>query len=171
VNLGQTDREIEQLGQYIAHINQLCHATEIQNWTDCSHFNTLSKESFKKIKGSENLLRELLGDSSKPVRKRRGVLNFVGEISKILFGTLDADDANYYNEQIKHFEENSEDLTGLMRQQISIVKGSLGTFNETISDLEYNSHKDLHGTGCYKYGVSIKFITFKNNSRRSYCSS
>jgi hypothetical protein len=71
------------------------------------------------------------------VRKRRGALNFVGEISKILFGTLDADDANYYNEQIKHFGESSEDLTSLMTQQLFIIKASPGTFNETISDLEH----------------------------------
>jgi hypothetical protein len=44
------------------------------------------------------------------VRQRRGALNFVGGISKILFGTLDSNDANYYNEQIKRFEEESEDM-------------------------------------------------------------
>jgi hypothetical protein len=103
VTLGQSDHEIDQLGQYIDHVNQLCHATEIQNWTDCNHFNTLSTEAFRRIKASENLLRELVGIDKKHLRRRRGALNFVGEIRKILFGTLDSDDADYYNEQIKHF--------------------------------------------------------------------
>jgi hypothetical protein len=85
------------------------------------------------------LLRELIGKDEKPLRKRREALNFNGEISKILFGTLDSEDADYYNEQIKHFEENSEDMTSLMKQQLSIVEASLGTFNETISDMEYSS--------------------------------
>jgi hypothetical protein len=58
---------------------------------------------------------------------------------------LDADDADYYNEQIKHFEENLEDLTNLMQQQLSIVRSSFGTFNETISDLEYNSQVTQKG--------------------------
>jgi hypothetical protein len=62
-----------------------------------------------------------------------------------LFGTLDEDDADYYNEQINHFEKNSEDLTNLMKQQLSIVKASLGTFNETISDLEYNTQVTQKG--------------------------
>jgi hypothetical protein len=74
-----------------------------------------------------------------------GALNFIGEISKILFGTLDSDDADYYNEQINHFEETLEDMTSLMKQQLSIVKSSLGTFNETISDMEYNSHVFRNG--------------------------
>jgi hypothetical protein len=60
VDLGQTDRDIEQLGQYIAYINQPCHTTEIQNWADCSHFNIISMGTFKRVKGSENLLRELI---------------------------------------------------------------------------------------------------------------
>jgi hypothetical protein len=140
VNLGQTDQEVDQLGQYIEHVIQLCQLTEVQNWTDCNHFSVLARENFVKVKGSEGLLRELIGGSQEPGRKRRGVLNFVGEISKILFGTLDSDDAEYYNEQIRHFEENSEDITSLMKQQLSIVKATLGTFNETVSDLEYNSN-------------------------------
>jgi hypothetical protein len=36
------------------------------------------------------------------------VFNFIGEVSEILFGTLDDDDALYYNKQLKHFEQNSE---------------------------------------------------------------
>jgi hypothetical protein len=40
------------------------------------------------------------------------------ETSKTLFGTLDADDADYYNEQFKHFEEETEDMTFIMNQQI-----------------------------------------------------
>jgi hypothetical protein len=64
---------------------------------------------------------------------------FIGEISKVLFGTLDSDDADYYNDQIWWFEENKEDTAGLMKQQLSIIKSSLGTFNETVSNMEYNN--------------------------------
>jgi hypothetical protein len=61
----------------------------------------------------------------------------MGEIIKILFSTLDSDDTDYYNEQIEHFEENTEDMTSLMKQQLTIIKASLGTFNDTVSDMEY----------------------------------
>jgi hypothetical protein len=67
INLEQTDRNTERLGQYITHINQLCRAIEIQNWTDCSHFSTTSREMFKRIKGREKLLRELIGSNPKPL--------------------------------------------------------------------------------------------------------
>jgi hypothetical protein len=44
---------------------------------------------------------------SKYLRKhvRRGVFNFIGEVSKILFGTMDNEDVEHYNEQIRHLEE------------------------------------------------------------------
>jgi hypothetical protein len=41
-------------------------------------------------------------------RRKRGVFNFVGELSKVLFGTMD-DDVKFYNDQIKLFEQNSDD--------------------------------------------------------------
>jgi hypothetical protein len=74
----------------------------------------------------------------------------VGEISKLLFGTLDSDDADYYNEQIKHFEEETEDMTSIMKQQLSIIKASLGTVNSTISDMEYNTRVIKEGLTSWK---------------------
>jgi hypothetical protein len=75
---------------------------------------------------------------------RRGVFNFVGEISTILFRTMDDEDAEYYNGQIRHFEENSDSMTNLMKQQqqqqqqLSAAKSTFGAINETLSDMEYN---------------------------------
>jgi hypothetical protein len=60
-------------------------------------------------------------------RKRRGIFNFVGELSKILFGTMGDDDAKYYNEQIELFEQGSEDMTALTKEQLSVVKSALGS--------------------------------------------
>ncbi|PNF43795.1 hypothetical protein B7P43_G09756 [Cryptotermes secundus] len=50
---------------------------------------------------------------------------------------MDNDDAKYYNEQIRHFEENSDSMTNLLKQQLSEVKSTLGAINETLSDTEY----------------------------------
>ena len=41
------------------------------------------------------------------------------EISKVLFGTLDENDADYYDEQIHRFERNSDDTTDLLKQRFS----------------------------------------------------
>ena len=35
-------------------------------------------------------------------RAKRGVFNFIGGISKILFGTMDSEDASYYTDKISY---------------------------------------------------------------------
>jgi hypothetical protein len=41
---------------------------------------------------------------------KRGVSNFIGELSKILLGIMDDDCAKYYDERTIFFEQNSEDM-------------------------------------------------------------
>jgi hypothetical protein len=98
--------ESEGLEQYIDHINKLCLTAEIKNWTDCNHFEVIARDKLNQIKGSEELWKDLIEIDVTPRRRRRGIFNFIGEIVKVLFGTLDSDDANYYNDQIRRFEEN-----------------------------------------------------------------
>jgi hypothetical protein len=62
----------------------------------------------------------------------------VGEISKVLFGTLDENDADYYDEQIRSFERNSEDTTHLLKQQVYVINSTLGALNDTLADMEHN---------------------------------
>jgi hypothetical protein len=53
---------------------------------------------------------------------------------------MDDDDANYYNEQIKLFEQNSEVMNTLLKQQLSTVRSSLGDVKNTLEDDEYNEN-------------------------------
>jgi hypothetical protein len=92
-----------------------------RNWTDCYHFDATARDKLSQIRGSENLLKDLLESDVTSHRRRRGIVNFIGEISKVLFGTLDPDNADYYNDQIRQ-SENREDIKGLMKQQLSIMK-------------------------------------------------
>ena len=138
VDLQEIDKESVALRQYVQHVELLCHASVIRNWTGCAHFGEECKDRLDQISKAEILLKEMTGQNLIGKRRRRGVFNFIGELSKILFGTMDDDDAKYYNEQIKAFEQNSGDLTTLMKQQVSVVKSSLGAINNTLSDVEYN---------------------------------
>jgi hypothetical protein len=58
---------------------------------------------------------------------------------------MDDEDARYYNEQNKHFEENSDDMTKLLKHQVFVVKFSLGIVNNTLTDMEYNQEKVMKG--------------------------
>jgi hypothetical protein len=62
----------------------------------------------------------------------------VGEISKVLFGSLDENDADCYDEQVRRFEMNSDDNTDLLKQYVYVIKSTLGALNETLADVEHN---------------------------------
>jgi hypothetical protein len=87
---------------------------------------------------SERLLTDTVGKKYEDSRSRLGILNFVGKISTVLFGTLDENDADYYDEEIRNFERNSEDTTDLLKQQVYVIKSNLGALNDTLADMEHN---------------------------------
>jgi len=79
-----------------------------------------------------------MGQQTGGKRKKGGIFSFFGELSKIVFGMMDQDDAQYYNEKIKLFEKNSKDMNTLIKQQLYVVKSSLGAVNNPLADVEYN---------------------------------
>jgi hypothetical protein len=87
---------------------------------------------------TEGLLKEITGGKTGGKGKKRSVFNFIGELSKILFGTTDEEDARYYNERIKLFEQNSDDMNTLLKQQLCVTKSSFGAVNSTLINVEYS---------------------------------
>ena len=138
INLQEENIEIDSLRAYIGHVDKLCNSMEIRNWTGCSQFRSSVTDRFRHLENSAGILTDVIGVKNGESRLKRGILNFVGEISKILFGTLDGNDAEYYEEQIRHFERNSEDTTELLKQQVYVIKSTLGALNVTLADVEHN---------------------------------
>ena len=89
VNLNNIDNETLVLRQYVHHFDILCQMTVIRNWAGCAHFGNGVRERVNQLTKTEDLLKEITGH------------NFIGELSKILFGTMDEDDVKYYYKQIK----------------------------------------------------------------------
>jgi hypothetical protein len=145
VDLKGVKTQSEEIENYIKHVNKLCNEIAVQNWTDCYHFSETAKDRLMQIKKTEGLILDITDPQSNQTRRMRGIFNFVGEISKILFGTMDDEDARYYNEQIERFEENSDDITELLKEQLYVVKSSLGSVNNTLTDIEYNQEKVRKG--------------------------
>jgi hypothetical protein len=137
VNLAEENIEIGSLRAYIGHVDKLCNSIEIRNWTGCGQFRVSVADRFQHLESSAGILTDIIGTTTREPREKRGILNFVGEISKVLFGTLDESDAEYYDEKIRHFESNSEDTTEL-KQQVYVMKSTLGALNITLADVEQN---------------------------------
>jgi len=138
VDIGKLDNDTLALRQYVHHVDMLCHMSIVRNWTWCAHFSVDVRHRLDQLTRTEGLLKEITGQRSGGRRRKRGVFNFIRELSKILFGTLDEDDAKDYNEQIRLFKQNYEDVDTLMKQQLSVVKSSLGAVNHTLVDVAHN---------------------------------
>lgn len=75
------------------------------------------------INETQRHIRELLVE--KNILDKRAVLGFIGQISKILFGTLDEDDADKYDNWIETLGNRTSDTLTLVANQTQIVKSEL----------------------------------------------
>jgi len=145
IPLQATASETTDLERYARYIDGTCSKLTVRNWTACSHFGDTINRRLQQIRSAQRLLSDIVQNKEDDKRHRRGLFNFVGKISKALFGTMDDDDAQYYHEQVDRFEQGSTTLTQLVKQQLIVVKSTLGTFNETLTDVDYNERKMREG--------------------------
>jgi len=145
VPLQTTTSETTELERYAHYIDGTCSRLTVRNWTACSHFGDTINRRLQQIRNTQRLLTDIVQKREDDTRHKRGLFNFVGKLSKALFGTMDEDDAQYYHDQIDRFEQGSTTLTQLVKQQLIVVKSTLGTFNETLTDVDYNERKMREG--------------------------
>lgn len=65
--------------------------------------------------------------------KRATPLAFIGSLSKSLFGTLNEDDAKYYNDEIDKLYRDQRKLTRILSNQTHIVKSSFHDFERNFT--------------------------------------
>ncbi|XP_049835646.1 uncharacterized protein LOC126279107 [Schistocerca gregaria] len=82
----------------------------------------------RKITNSRGLIEQLAHHRHR-IRKC-GILNFVGEISKVLFGTLDEDDTSYFKSDINLLEGEQKELLRLSKEQ-----AILHSFNHMVNSI------------------------------------
>lgn len=111
VNLAPLEEKEKILNFFTHKIDLLCFSKYGDDIT-CSGLQELErlKRKLINVKINRQTINDLVGrldEKSDRYRSKRGVFDFVGQISKILFGTLDSSDADYYNEQIDLVYNNS----------------------------------------------------------------
>ena len=83
VNLNKIYNETLVLWQYAHHVDIVCQTTVIRNWTGCAHFSNDARDRLNQLTRTGGLLKEITGQRAGGKRKKRGVLNFTVELSKI----------------------------------------------------------------------------------------
>ena len=106
--------------------------------TDCLSFHPYVKNKICYLERLKNIVSDYVTDESNSSRKKRAVLDFVGKISKILFGTLDYDDSVYYTNKITELEQEQKDFLRISKEQLLVIKSAVISFNSTIRDVNKN---------------------------------
>lgn len=91
------------------------------------------------LETKEQSINDLIGHS----QHKRGLINALGSTFKFLFGTMDSNDAEYYDQVIDKVEKDEVNIQNLMKDQIQVVKTTIMNFNDTISKLKI-SEKSLN---------------------------
>ncbi|KAK2575268.1 hypothetical protein KPH14_012847, partial [Odynerus spinipes] len=94
----------------------------------------LEKSLQQAKKCRERLFSSVGYGSPEPRRTRRGVFDFVGDVSKILFGTMSSADAEYYNKEIDLVHNDNKRNAELFKNQTQILKVVLENNNKLVTD-------------------------------------
>lgn len=71
-------------------------------------------------------------------RKKRGLLNGIGDFITTLFGNPNAEDAEFYANSISSLTANQRQTQTLMQQQVSVISETITNFNESLSRMNDN---------------------------------
>lgn len=89
-----------------------------------AHEIELMESRLKRLQNKEDILSKLLGKSNRP---KRGLANFVGDISKTLFGTLNNNDLEYINNEFDKLYTDNKNIASALTNNTRILKLLLDT--------------------------------------------
>ena len=142
VDLLEADRNLETVQKYAELSKEFCKKHQHSFWvnfTDCLRIARYTDRKVKEVQELKELVRQLTrNENNGQPRFKRGVFNFVGGISKILFGTMDSNDASYYAEKVSNLEREQLEFLSLSKEQVTVVKSTLRSLNSTLLAVSEN---------------------------------
>lgn len=139
----------------------------LTNSTECEMLHLEFKQRVDEVNQAKDLISQLVvHEAYENNRNKRGILNFVGEIAKVLFGTLDNDDAKLYQSKIEEIERNEKQMLELTGEQLMIVKRTLKAVNGTLTHLQTNEFRFTEGLK--DLSKKVQAFATDTNSRLHY---
>lgn len=135
LNLDVFEGKIKLLENNIRKTKEICAHNSISSLSLCNTSLVVIEKLFPLIQEKDQILRDLSNNK----RDKRGLINGIGTIFKSLFGTLDQDDADYYNTVINKVESSDQHLVSLLKEQVQIVHSTIRNFNTSITNVERNN--------------------------------
>lgn len=127
-------------------------------WNDI--FEKLS-QSFEMIDKEKHLFIPVTPTSS---RQKRGLVNIVGTLNKFLWGTLDANDADYYNTEIDKLYDSTNQISKIVHNQTIIVQQTIKDVLKYVREFE-NATEEFASVTYYNLALQSIEISLMHYER------
>lgn len=85
-----------------------------------------------------NQIFQLNPEDTSHARHKRGIVNGLGSILKIITGNLDQEDAQKYDDQISFLTKNHDKIKSILSEQVTILNSTITNFNNIITNISHN---------------------------------
>ncbi|KAK7871643.1 hypothetical protein R5R35_001828 [Gryllus longicercus] len=135
----------KQTKEHSAQVLNVCHKHENKTWyflTDCRPYEAFSKSKIKYVDSLSDVVSSYL---TEPIRRKRGLFDIIGDISKVMFGTATESEIKEYQEHINTIESEQKEFLKIASEQMTVVKSAILTFNSTIFRIQANERNLAQG--------------------------
>lgn len=133
LNISALEDKLEIFKSILKQTSELCHNPSISTSTSCTTSLGILQRFLPSIEEQDTSFKDLVGH----MRHKRGIINGIGTAFKVLFGTLDSDDAELYNQAINDISNDEKDFSNLLKTQSHIVQSTISNFNSTLMNLHH----------------------------------
>lgn len=98
--------------------------------TTCGNFALTSASLLQEINRKRSNMLQSIDVEEINKREKRGLINMIGHIQKTLFGTLDDEDGEMYNTQIRELQNSRVGMLKIVDKQTSILKLTNSAFKD-----------------------------------------
>lgn len=132
---------INQLHNLDKHFFIISNNLNRENATNHISYHALSQDMLLRTEFMIKSTQKKLDNLQPHIRSKRGIIDGIGKLEKWMFGTLDADDGNRYDNAIKILEQNQKNIINEINLQSSLSKNLINNYNKTINILSLNQEK------------------------------
>lgn len=130
-DLEQLTKALAHATGYVVEINNLCRQLK-----DHADFGIICDGAVAEITHLMTDIQRKYKFLNPNYRSKRALLNVIGTISKSLFGTLNEDDAKFYDKQIELSKTNEKHLLSLIQKQTILLKTTKNVFSKSEQAIE-----------------------------------
>lgn len=136
INLKEILSEYESLCDAATKLNQSFYEKKAEKWyiKEMHNFQYIITHLRQEI---DSLIEQVI---PKHAIGKRGIINGLGTAIKFVTGNMDQEDAEKINNQLRQLQESQKGNAEVLKENISLTKHAISSFNKTIANLKHNQH-------------------------------